>query len=242
MRRADRLFSLLLELRRARVVTARRLAERLEVSERTIYRDIVDLQASGIPITGEAGVGYRLSGFDLPPLMFDREEVEAMVLGARVVEAWGDGALAAAATTAVAKIEAALPRTRAHLVEETRLYVPQHGERRADRLPLHRLRLAIRERRKVALRYADENERASERTVRPLALAFYPPVWLLISWCELRRDFRNFRLDRIASCELPGQTFVEEPGKTLADFLRAMAAMDAVDTRGMPGPAPQSSA
>ena len=222
MRRADRLFSLLLELRRGRVVTARRLAERLSVSDRTIYRDVADLQASGIPIAGEAGVGYQLRGFDLPPLMFDREEIEAMVLGARVVEAWGDGELAGAAATAVAKIEAALPRSRAHLVEETRLYVPQYGERRADRLPFTRLRLAIRERRRVALRYADEAARESERTVRPLALAFHPPVWLLISWCELRNDFRNFRLDRIAACDATGESFTDEPGKSLADYLRRM--------------------
>jgi predicted DNA-binding transcriptional regulator YafY len=222
MRRADRLFSLLLELRRSRVVTARRLAERLAVSERTVYRDIADLQASGVPVAGEAGVGYQLRGFDLPPLMFDREEVEAMVLGARVVEAWGDGELAAAAATAVAKIEAVLPRSRAHLVEETRLYVPKFGERRADRLPFTRLRLAIRAKHLVALDYADEAGRKSERTVRPLALAFHPPVWLLISWCELRGDFRNFRLDRIAVCEPKGECFAEEPGKTLADYLRRM--------------------
>jgi len=222
MRRADRLFSLLLELRRGRVVTARRLAERLEVSERTVYRDIADLQASGVPVAGEAGVGYQLRGFDLPPLMFDREEVEAMVLGARVVEAWGDGELAAAAATAVAKIEAALPRNRAHLVEETRLYVPKYGERRADRLPLTRLRRAIRDKRRVALRYSDEGGRESERTVRPLALAFHPPVWLLISWCELRSDFRNFRLDRIASCEATVECFTDEPGKSLADYLRRL--------------------
>lgn len=241
MRRADRLFSLLLELRRGRVTTAKRLAERLEVSERTVYRDVADLQASGIPITGEAGVGYQLRGFDLPPLMFDREEVEAMVLGARVVESWGDGALATAAANAIAKIEAALPRTRAHLVEETRLYVPRHGERRADRLPLHRLRLAIRERRKVRLTYADGDRRESERTVRPLALAFYPPVWLLIGWCELRLDFRNFRLDRIAACDLPGETFVEEPGRTLADFLRAMEEMEATEATERAGTPPQSS-
>ena len=224
MRRADRLFSLLLELRRSRVVTARRLADRLEVSERTIYRDVADLQASGIPISGEAGVGYQLRGFDLPPLMFDREEVEAMVLGARVVEAWGDGELASAASKAIAKIEAALPRGRAHLVEETPLYVPQFGERRADRLPLHRLRGAIRERRCVRLAYADEERRESERTVRPLALAFHPPVWLLISWCELRRDFRNFRLDRIRTCESAGGRFADEPGRTLADYFRRLEA------------------
>ncbi len=204
-------------------MTARRLAERLEVSERTIYRDIADLQASGVPITGEAGVGYQLRGFDLPPLMFDREEIEAMVLGARVVEAWGDGELAAAATSAISKIEAALPRTRAHLVEETPLYVPRYGERRADRLPLARLRLAIRERRKVMLRYTDGTERESERAVRPLALAFHPPVWLLISWCELRGDFRNFRLDRIASCEATPESWTDEAGRTLGDYLRRMA-------------------
>lgn len=224
MRRADRLFSLLLELRRGRVVTARRLAERLEVSERTVYRDVADLQASGIPIAGEAGVGYQLRGFDLPPLMFDREEIEAMVLGARVVEAWGDGELAGAASSAIAKIEAALPRGRAHLVEETPLHVPQFGERRADRLPLTRLRRAIRERRKVSLAYADEAQRESARTVRPLALAFHPPVWLLISWCELRGDFRNFRLDRIAGCEASGESFADETGKTLADYLRRLEA------------------
>lgn len=222
MRRADRLFSLLLELRRGRVVTARRLAERLAVSERTIYRDVADLQGSGIPIAGEAGVGYQLRGFDLPPLMFDREEVEAMVLGARVVEAWGDGELAGAAASAIAKIEAALPRGRAHLVEETRLYVPQFGERRADRLPLHSLRQAIRQRRKVCLGYVDEARRESERAVRPLALAFHPPVWLLISWCELRQDFRNFRLDRIATCEATGESFADEPGRTLADYLHRL--------------------
>lgn len=234
MRRADRLFSLLLELRRGRVVTARRLAERLSVSERTVYRDIADLQASGIPIAGEAGVGYQLRGFDLPPLMFDREEIEAMVLGARVVEAWGDGELAGAAASAVAKIEAALPRSRAHLVEETRLYVPQFGERRADRLPLHRLRQAIRERQKVTLAYSDEAQRNSERSVRPLALAFHPPVWLLIGWCELRQDFRNFRLDRIASCEASGANFADEPGRTLADYLRRLE--EEVQRPALPAP------
>lgn len=222
MRRADRLFSLLLELRRGRVVTARRLAERLEVSERTVYRDIADLQCSGIPISGEAGVGYQLRGFDLPPLMFDREEIEAIVLGARVVEAWGDGALARKAATAVAKIEAALPRGSAHLVEETRLYVPRYGERRADRLPLADLRRAIRERLRVRLCYQDEAARATERSVRPLALAFHPPFWLLITWCELRSDFRNFRLDRIRTCEATGDGFEDEPGRSLADYLERM--------------------
>src|SRR6185295_13319204 len=153
MRRADRLFRLLLRLRHGRITTAARLARELEVSERTVYRDISDLAASGMPIVGEAGVGYRLQGFDLPPLMFDREEIEAMVLGARVVEAWGDEHLAEAASEALAKIEAVLPRGRSHLIEETRLYAPLHGDRPATRLPLSAFRLAVRERRLADLRY-----------------------------------------------------------------------------------------
>ncbi|GMU66668.1 MAG: transcriptional regulator [Acidobacteriota bacterium] len=220
MRRADRLFRLLLEMRRGRVVTARELARRLEVSERTVYRDVADLSASGVPIAGEAGVGYRLTGFELPPLMFDREEVEALVLGARTAEAWGDSVLAGAARSALAKIEAVLPRGRERLVEETRIYVPTRDEPRGERLPLGDLRRAIRERRKVRLDYRDEAGKASERTVRPLALAFYPPVWLLVAWCELRVDFRNFRLDRIVSAAVGDETFVDEPGRTLADYLR----------------------
>ena len=236
MRRADRLFRLLLELRRGRVVTARELARRLEVSERTIYRDVADLSASGVPIVGEAGVGYRLAGFELPPLMFDRDEVEALALGARVVEGWGDAELAAAGRTALAKIEAALPSARAHLVEETRLFAPTWGEPPGQRLPLGQARRAIRDRRILDLDYRDEQGTASVRSVRPLALAFYPPAWMLISWCELRDDFRNFRLDRCVSLEATERRFAEEPGKTLADFLERMRAHDAERERRAPPP------
>jgi len=222
MRRADRLFRLLLELRRGRVVTARRLAERLEVSERTIYRDVADLSGAGVPIEGEAGVGYRLRDFEVPPLVFERDEIEAMVLGARVVEGWGDGDLARAASTALAKIECALPRGRAHLVEETRLYAPVHGERRVEKLPLGPIRRAIGDQRKLRLDYRDEQGRDSERVVRPLGLAFYPPVWLLVAWCELRVDFRNFRVDRCVGVEVLDDKFAAERGRTLADYLARM--------------------
>lgn len=219
MRRADRLFRLLLELRRGRVVTARRLAERLEVSERTIYRLVSDLSSAGVPIEGEAGVGYRLRDFDLPPLMFEREEIEAMVLGARMVESWGDGELAGAAGRALAKIEAVLPRDRSHLVEETRLYVPTHGERPVERLPLSALRAAVRDRAKLWIHYRDEKGSETRRVLRPLALAFYSPVWLLVAWCELREDFRTFRVDRILALEPLAARFAPEPGRTLADYL-----------------------
>jgi predicted DNA-binding transcriptional regulator YafY len=219
VRRADRLFRLLLELRRGRVVTARELGRRLEVSERTVYRDVAVLSASGVPIAGEAGVGYRLRGFELPPLMFDRDEVEALALGARAAEAWGDAALAAAARSALAKIEAVLPRGRERLVEETRLFVPTHGEKPGEKIPLGELRRALRDRRKIRIAYRDGGGQASGRVVRPLALAFYPPVWLVIGWCELRVAFRNFRVDRIAALELLAELFVDEPGRTLADYL-----------------------
>lgn len=226
MRRADRLFRLLLRLRPGRVVTAARLARELEVSERTVYRDVADLCASGMPIEGEAGVGYRLQGFDLPPLMFDRDEVEAMVLGARVVEGWGDERLAEAAREALAKIQAVLPRGRSHLIEETRLYAPVHGERPAERLPLSAFRLAVRDRRMTRIRYRDQAGAETERTVRPLALSFYPPIWLLVAWCEVRGDFRTFRLDRVLDHETLTEVFSHEPGKTLADFVARMEAMD----------------
>lgn len=224
MRRADRLFRLLLELRRGRVVTARRLAERLEVSERTIYRLVSDLSSAGVPIEGEAGVGYRLRDFDLPPLMFEREEIEAMVLGARMVESWGDGELAGAAGRALAKIEAVLPRDRSHLVEETRLYVPTHGERPVERLPLSALRAAVRDRAKLWIHYRDEKGSETRRVLRPLALAFYSPVWLLVAWCELREDFRSFRLDRIDEMRVLEHRFLDEAGKTLQDYFRRVDA------------------
>jgi len=241
VRRADRLFRLLLELRRGRVVTARDLARRLEVSERTIYRDVADLSASGVPIAGEAGIGYRLRGFELPPLMFDRDEVEALALGARAAEAWGDAGLAGAARSALAKIEAVLPRGRERLVEETRLYVPTHGEKPGERIPLGELRRAIRDRRKIRLDYRDGEGRASERVVRPLALSFYPPVWLVVGWCELRVAFRNFRLDRIAALELLAEIFVDEPGRSLADYLDEVGREMVAASGGHGGPA-QSSA
>lgn len=236
MRRADRLFSLLLELRRGRVTTAHALARVLGVSERTVYRDVADLCASGVPITGEAGVGYRLAGFELPPLMFDREEIEALVLGTRTTEAWGDASLAKAARSALAKIEAVLPRTRERVIEETRLYVPTHGEPPGEQIPLADLRRAIRERRIVDLAYTDEPGRKSVRSVRPLALSFYPPRWLLLAWCGLRGDFRAFRLDRIDTCAVTERRFEDEPGRTLADYLRRIEAEVAAWRESQPSP------
>ena len=221
MRRADRLFQIVQILRRRRLTTARYLAERLEISERTVYRDVSDLVASGVPVEGEAGVGYRLRGFELPPLMFSRDEVEALVLGARIVESWTDPGLARAASEALGKIEAVLPRDRSHLVRTTPLFAPDDHWRAETAVDFSTLRMAVRESRRLRFCYTDAQGAESERTVRALGLSFYGPVWTLAAWCELRQDFRVFRLDRMRDLEVL-DPFPHEPGRTLQDFLALM--------------------
>ena len=221
MRRADRLFQIVQILRRRRLTTARQLAERLCISERTVYRDVRDLIASGVPIEGEAGVGYRLRGFDLPPLMFSREEVEALVLGARIVQSWTDPELAGAAAEALAKIEAALPRDRSHLVRSTALFAPEEHFRVEITIDLAVLRQSVREHRRLRFGYTDAAGIATLRTVRSLALSFYGPIWLLAGGCELREGFRTFRLDRMRDLEVL-ESVPPEPGRTLQDYLVEM--------------------
>lgn len=221
MRRADRLFEIIQLLRRKPTVKARELGEALEVSERTIYRDIRDLMASGVPIEGEAGVGYVLkAGFDLPPLMFKEAEIEALVLGARIVESWADQELAAAATDAIAKIEAVIPERLREYMARTALLAPETHYMEPLTFDLAELRRAVRSQLKVHFRYRDVLKRASERTVRPLSLAYFGPVWVLAAWCELRDDFRTFRLDRVAGFAVTGDRFKSERGKSLHDFLK----------------------
>ena len=221
MRRADRLFQIVNALRRRRAATtAAQLAERLGVSERTIYRDIRDLVLAGTPIDGEAGVGYRIRpGYDLPPLMFDRDELQALALGVRIVRQFGDPALARASDSILAKVEAIVPRDLARLLAETRLYVPSTigAGRSGDALAL--ARAAVIARRKVGFAYAAGDGAATRRTVRPLGIFFWGRTWTLAAWCELRRDFRNFRLDRVSGAALLDATFDDEPGRTLRDML-----------------------
>jgi predicted DNA-binding transcriptional regulator YafY len=224
MRRADRLFRLVQVLRARRFATAKSLAEALEVSERTVYRDVRDLSLSGVPIEGEAGVGYALRrDFDMPPLMFDFEEIEALTAGARMVQAWSSPALAKAAQSALDKIAAALPADKRIAMDRTRLYAPSfHVDRELGQV-LDTMREAIVDGRRLSFRYADEGGKASERKVRPLGLYFWGQRWTLAAWCEMREDFRNFRLDRTTSVAI-GNRFPDEPGKRLDDFLRAMSA------------------
>ena len=220
MRRADRLFQIVQLLRRRRTVaTAAQIAAKLEVSERTVYRDIRDLVLAGTPIDGEAGVGYRLRpGYDLPPLMFDREEIQALVLGARIVRQFGDPALARASESILNKVAAVLPKELEPLLAETRLFVPTTigSARSADGLAVAREALVAQ--RRMRIRYTSERDEATERTVRPLGLFFWGRTWTLAAWCEMRVGFRNFRLDRVNTATLLDR-FEDEPGRTLRDLL-----------------------
>ena len=219
MRRADRLFRLVQLLRGGRLTTAARLAAKMEVSSRTIYRDIADLQASGVPIDGEAGVGYVMrNGFDLPPLMFDAEEIVALVVGARMAMAWGGTRTADAARDALLKIEAVLPDAGEARAALARIHAPDYALRAPERERLDFLDTAIATRETLAIAYETGEGVASERRVRPMALWFWGSVWTLVAWCELRDDFRLFRLDRIGQATGTGERFTIEPGHTLADL------------------------
>jgi predicted DNA-binding transcriptional regulator YafY len=208
MRRADRLFQVIQILRRSSLpVTAAAMAAELEVSTRTVYRDVADLMAQRVPIDGTAGLGYLLaSDYDMPPLMLTPDELEAVVLGAQWVSSHSDKALANAARDLVAKIAAAVPeRIRAFIIEPTVGAKPS-GERPEERVDAATLRSAIREGRKLRLRYRSAAGDETERTVWPVILGYSETSRLLVGWCELRQGFRHFRTDRIAAAELHGET------------------------------------
>ena len=226
MRRADRLFLIIHALRgRRTALPARRLAETLGVSVRTVYRDVADLQVSGVPIEGEAGIGYLLrKGSDIPPLMFNADELEALVVGTRFVRAFGGERLTRSAQAALLKIEAVLPpelRARTH---RSRIFAPPLRSRIEATGVIDRLHGAIIGHAVLRLDYRDENGRASVREVEPLCLSFWGGAWTLGAWCRLRRDFRNFRPDRIAQFDNTGETFEETPERGLGAYLRSVGA------------------
>lgn len=225
MRRADRLFQLVQILRNKRLVTARELAERLEVSERTIYRDIQDLSLSGVPIEGEAGVGYHLRySLDIPPLMFTAAEIEALVVGARILKAWGGSELGSSAQSVLDKVHAVIPAELHHHLEASKLFAPRFGLREDLETTLDVCRNAIARQRYLHLAYQRADGTPSEREVKPLGLFFWGNVWTLAGWCELRGSFRNFRLDRMGHLQVLDKTFAELPGQRLADFFAMMQA------------------
>ncbi|MBU8977148.1 MULTISPECIES: YafY family protein [unclassified Lysobacter] len=224
MRRADRLFLLIHALRgRRSALTAQRLAEELGVSLRTVYRDVADLQRSGVPIEGEAGVGYLLrKGSDIPPLMFTPDELEALVVGTRFVRAFGGKRLGREAAAALLKIEAVLPPELRERSSRTRIFAPE-----VDRLEnsglIDDLHAAVTGALVLRMSYRDNDARPTEREIEPLCLAFWGGSWTLGAWCRLRADFRNFRPDRIVSYSPTGETFVETRERGLAAYLKAVS-------------------
>ena len=224
MRRADRLFRIVQFLRLGRPLTAEKLAEKLQVSQRTIYRDIQDLQLAGTPIEGEAGVGYTLRrDMDLPPLMFTRGELTALVLGARLVRAWGGAENVIGADQALQRIEAVLPPDLRSEFDSILLYAPGYRMQQHLRERLDALHSACKSRRAVTFGYTREDGQQTHRTVRPLALTFWSGVWTLTAWCELRDDFRDFRIDRMAEVAILERIFLQKKGQRLEDYLKRMA-------------------
>jgi predicted DNA-binding transcriptional regulator YafY len=208
MRRADRLFQIIQILRRStRPVTSEALGAELEVSKRTVYRDIADLMGQRVPIEGEAGVGYLIgSDYNMPPLMLTPDEIEAVVLGAQWVAARGDKVLANAARDVVAKIAAVVPEPMRPFVEAPSVGVKPRREAPEEGIDSSRLRFAIREGLKLRLRYRSEAGEVTERTVWPIILGYAETNGLLVAWCELRQDFRHFRTDRVIQAQVLDET------------------------------------
>ncbi len=222
MRRADRLFQLIQILQRqGGVVTADKLAEEMELSERTIYRYIQDLIANRVPIKGERGVGYMLEkGYDMPPLMFNAEEIDALMLGVSWVINNGDPHIQRAASDILAKVEAVLPDDRRSLMQKARQVVPKVDAAPEIKIPMLLVRQTIRDQRKAHTRYVKEDGTASERVVYPLLTVFFQNIQLLVCWCELRQDFRSFRMDRFQSFEPLEEKFPASAVKELDEFLK----------------------
>ncbi|WP_323844431.1 YafY family protein [Microbulbifer magnicolonia] len=223
MTKSERLLQLLILLRARRTaVTAAVLAGRLRVSVRTLYRDIQSLILSGVPIEGEAGVGYRLRRDSfLPPLMFDDREIEALLLGVRMVQGWADEDIGTAADSALHKIRSVLPERMLRDQEQQKsvFLVPGHQRTEKSRFGA-RIRQSIRARETVWLDYCDEQGNSSQRSIYPLGLIYWGAAWTLVAWCRLREDHRLFRLDRIRNLAPSGETFQIEEHQTLQAYIR----------------------
>jgi len=220
--RSNRLLGLLQLLRQHRYpVTAQVLATTLQVSVRTVYRDIATLQQQGADIEGEAGIGYLLRpGFMLTPLMFSQDELEALVLGQRWVGKHGDPRLAAAASDALAKIAAVLPESLRDALDANALLVGSAADTGADLPDLALIRQAIRSQRKLLLCYQDGHGTNSERTVWPVALGYFDNCRVLAAWCELRQQFRHFRTDRMRDCTVLDQRYPQRRQQLLLQWRR----------------------
>ena len=220
MRRSDRLFDIIQRLRTASgPVTAATLADELEVTPRTVYRDIATLQARRVPIEGAAGVGYLLRrGFDLPPLMFTVDEVEAIAVGARMVRRLRDPKLQEAAASVLAKVTVVVPDALRASLAASPIFVSEGDAVAAEGVDMAELRAAIRDSRKLHIAYADEQGRRTHRTIWPIAMAYYVDVTLVGAWCEMRGDYRNFRVERIQSSKVLDEHFDQENGRLFREW------------------------
>jgi predicted DNA-binding transcriptional regulator YafY len=221
VRRSDRLFDIIQTLRGAKhPLTASALALRLEVTSRTVYRDIAALQARRVPIEGEPGVGYVLRrGYDLPPLMFTTEEVEAIAVGTRMVRRLRDENLQQAADSVLSKLVAAVPEAMREPLSAPRIWV-SNGSAARPGVDLADVRSAIRAARKLVIGYTDERGRKTRRTVLPIAMVYYVDATLIAAWCELRKDFRHFRVERIRSCSVLDETFSRDAKRLMTEWLK----------------------
>lgn len=221
MRSAYRLFQIVQILRRERrAITANAIAAELETSKRSVYRDIASLIGQRVPIRGEAGVGYVLDeGFDLPPLMLNADEVEAAVLGAQWVAGHGDPALTRAAKNLIAKITAVIPAEMRPLIDDPVARTPPSWQMATGGIDVGALRIAIRVGSKIDLRYSDVEGGESRRIIWPALIGYQDSNRILIAWCELRDDFRSFRLDRILSADFLGLRYPERPAVLRARWL-----------------------
>ena len=226
MRRADRLFRIVQVLRRRRrPVTANEIAEELETSLRTIYRDIAQLMADRVPIRGEAGIGYVLEdGFDMPPLMLTADEIEAAVLGAQWVMGRADPALSRAAADLVAKIGVVIPEHLRPMLMEPALAAGTARRSPEDTIDMARVRGAIRSQNKIALAYRDEKDAVTRRVIWPIAVSYWDAVRLIVAWCELRQGFRHFRTDRVLAAEFLEQRYATPRAKLRVSWRKEMEA------------------
>ena len=222
MRRADRLLQIIQLFRRRRdPVTAAYIAEELEVTTRTVYRDIAALIGSRVPIRGEAGIGYVMDeGYDLPPLMFSADELEALMLGARLVSGQGDTNLSRSADDAIAKIAAIVPEDLRPVLLDAPLYAPTFSNCIIDKVDAGIIRIAIRSRHKLQIEYSDANGVVSDRIIWPISLAYMNGVRLVIAWCELRSGFRHFRVDRMITLSPMEERIPERRDKLLSRWRR----------------------
>ncbi len=220
MRRTDRLFELIQILRDGRLHRGKDLAKRLGISVRTLYRDMDTMFASGIPVEGERGLGYMMTApITLPPLNLTLAELEALHLGLSVVSKAADEDLQRAAETLSEKVDAVLPEDRSAPANGFGFAVYPFAEAARGFVHMAPLRAAIRSRRKIEITYATPECSETTRTVRPLQMEYWGRVWTLTGWCEFRNDFHVFRVDRIRTLDISFDTFEEEPGKTLAEYL-----------------------